>query len=102
MRGKIKEFLFIKLSKLTCICPSLFETYLNKANYIIYEKLSRVFSFSQVSVLRRSKPATTVLLTVHFSATLKALVLGNLFKVFRLDITFTRKVCHLRIKMTKI
>ena len=25
-------------------CPSLFETYLNKANYIISEKLSRVFS----------------------------------------------------------
>ena len=36
MQGKIKEFLFIKL----CICPSLFETYLHKANYIIYEKLS--------------------------------------------------------------
>ena len=36
------------LSNLLCICPSLFETYLNKANYIInyifYEKLSRVFS----------------------------------------------------------
>ena len=26
------------------VCPSLFETYLNKANYIIYEKLSRVLS----------------------------------------------------------
>ena len=34
MRGKV----------LIPICPSLFETYLNKANYIIYEKLSRVFS----------------------------------------------------------
>ena len=27
-----------------------------------------------------------MLLTVHFSAALKALVIGNLFKVFRLDI----------------
>ena len=32
------------LSKLLCICPSIFETYLNKAIYIIYEKLSSVFS----------------------------------------------------------
>ena len=32
------------LSNLLCICPSLFETYLNKAIYIIYEKLSRDFS----------------------------------------------------------
>ena len=31
------------------------------------------------------KPPTPLLLTVHFSAALKALVLGNLFKVFRLD-----------------
>ena len=41
MRGKIMNFYF---SSLLCICPSLFENYLNKANYIIYEKLSRVFS----------------------------------------------------------
>ena len=41
MRGKIKEFLFIKL---TLYLSSLFKTYLNKANYIIFEKLSRVFS----------------------------------------------------------
>ena len=74
------------LSHLLCICPSLFETYLNEANYIIYE----------------IKPPTPVLLTVHFSAALKALVLGNLFKVFRLDITFAREVCHLGIKMKKI
>ena len=36
MRGKIQNLL--------CICSAIFETYLNKANYIIYEKLSRVFS----------------------------------------------------------
>ena len=48
------------------------------------------------------KPPTPVLLTVHFSAALKALVLGNLFKVFRLDITFAREVCQLGIKMKKI
>ena len=31
------------LSTLLSICPPLFENYLNEANYIIYEKLSRVF-----------------------------------------------------------
>ena len=41
MRGKIKAFLFIKLT----LYLSLFETYLNNANYI--EKLSRVFSFAE-------------------------------------------------------
>ena len=33
---------------------------------------------------------------------MKALVLGNLFKLFGLDITFAREVCRLRIKMKKI
>ena len=36
MWGKIEEFLFIKLT--------LYLSYLNKANYIIFKKLSRVFS----------------------------------------------------------
>ena len=45
MPAKKKEFLCVsKSSNLLCFCPSLFETYLNKANYMIYEKLSRVFS----------------------------------------------------------
>ena len=48
------------------------------------------------------KPPTPLLLTVHFSAALKALVLGNLFKLFRLDITFAREICRLGIKMKKI
>ena len=52
--------------------------------------------------IKEIKPLTPVPLTVHFSAALKALVLGNLFKVFRLDITFAREVCHLGIKMKKI
>ena len=90
------------LSNLLSICPSLFETYLNEANYIIYEKLSRVFSVAGFRFAEKIKPPTPVLLTVHFSAALKALVLGNLFKVFRLDITFARDVCHLGIKMKKI
>ena len=34
----------IFLSNLVRICPSLFETYLNKAKYSIQEKLSRGFS----------------------------------------------------------
>ena len=48
------------------------------------------------------KPPTPVLLTVHFLAALKALVLGDLFKVFRLDITFAREAYYLGIKMKKI
>ena len=48
------------------------------------------------------QPPTPVLLTVYFSAALKGLVIGNLFKFFRLDITFAREVCHLGIKMKKI
>ena len=39
--GQDKEFC---LSNLLCICPSLLENYLNKANCIMHEKLSRVFS----------------------------------------------------------
>ena len=33
-----------RISNLICICPYLFQTYLKKANYIIYGKLLRVFS----------------------------------------------------------
>ena len=53
-----------------------------------------------VSVLRGEeiKPPTPVLLTIHFSAALKALVLGHFF---RIHITFAREVCHLGIKMKK-
>ena len=40
MRGKIKEF------PSYFVFVPLLETYLNKANDIIYEKLSRVFSVS--------------------------------------------------------
>ena len=49
MRGKIKSFY---LSNLLCICPALFETYLNKANCIIYEKLFRVFSVAETLINR--------------------------------------------------
>ena len=70
---------------------------------ILSTKNSQEFLASQDSVQRGEvNPPTPVLLTVHFSAALKALVLGNLFKVFRLDITFAREVCHLGIKMKKI
>ena len=40
---KILLFKNFHSSELTCLCPSLFETYLNNAKYSIYEKLSRVF-----------------------------------------------------------
>ena len=49
-----------------------------------------------------TKPPTPVLLNIHFSAALKVLVLGNLFKLLRLVTTFSRKVCHLEIKRKKI
>ena len=68
----------------------VFETHLNKATYIIYEKLSRVFNVAGFRFEEKIKPSIPVLLTVYFSAALKALVFGNLFKVFRLDITFAR------------
>ena len=42
--GPDKRLISIYQTYLSCICPSLFEIYLNKANYITYEKLSRVFS----------------------------------------------------------
>ena len=51
--------------------------------------------------MRRNK-AINSSTSVHFSAALKVLLLGNLFTVFRLDITFAREVCHLGIKMKKI
>ena len=40
-----------------------------------------------------------VLRTIHFSAAMKTLVFGNLFKLFRLAITFAREDYHLGIKM---
>ena len=39
----LKNFYWPNVS---CICPSLFETNLNKAKYSVYEKLSRVFSIA--------------------------------------------------------
>ena len=45
------------------------------------------------------RPPTPVLLTIHFSAAMKILVFGNLFKLFRLAIRFARDVYHFGIKM---
>ena len=45
------------------------------------------------------RPPTPVLLTIHFSAAMKTLVFGNLFKLFRLATTFAREVYHMGIKM---
>ena len=89
-------------SNLLGICPSLFEIYLNKANYSIYKKLSRDFSVAGFSFWGEIKPPTPVLLTHYFSAALKALVPGNLLKLFKLDFTFAQEVCRLGIKMKKI
>ena len=89
-------------SNLLCIWPSLFGTYLNKAKYSIYEKHLKVLKRRRFPFWGEIKPPTPELLTVHFSAALKALALGNLFKLFRLDITFAREVCRLGIKIKKI
>ena len=72
--------------------------------FALLRKPPTSFSFSTEAVPSwgEIKPPTPVLLTVHFSAALKALVIGNLFKLFRLDITFAREVCHLGIKRKKI
>ena len=91
MRGKIKEFLFIKVTVYFVFVPLFSKPILTRQS-ILSTKNSQEFLALQVSVLRRNK-ATAVLLNVHFSAVLKILVLGNLFKVFRLDIAFTREVC---------
>ena len=73
----LKNFYSLNLRS---ICSSLLETNLNKAKYSFYEK-------------RNEK-----LLTIHFSAAVKTLVFGNLFKLFRLPITFALEVYHLGIK----
>ena len=88
-------------SSLLCICSSLFETNLKKAKYGIYEKLSRVFSVSGSRFEEKCKPPTPVVLTHHFSAAIRTLVFGYLFKIIRFAITFAREVFHLRIKMKK-
>ena len=51
---------------------------------------------------REIRPPTPVLLTIHFSAAMKTLVFGNLFKLLRLASTFAREVYHLGIKMKTI
>ena len=70
---------------------------------ILSTKNSQEFLASKVSVLRRNKATnSTTSNRPFFSCTESPLVLGNLFKIFRLDITFAREVCHLGIKMKKI
>ena len=70
---------------------------------ILSTKNSQEFLASKVSVLRRNKATNSSTSNrPFFSCTESPLVLGNLFKIFRLDITFAREVCHLGIKMKKI
>ena len=75
MRCEIKKFLFIKVIVYSSL---FFQKNLNKAKYII----SYQFLAPKVPVLRRIKAPTSVLLTIHFPAVMKTLVLGNFFKVF--------------------
>ena len=75
-----------------------------EAKNIASKKNSQEFLASRVSDLTRNI-ATNSSTSKHqfFSCTeLKAIVLGNLFKLFRLDITFAWDVyCRLGIKMKK-
>ena len=80
------------LSKLLCIFPSLFAKNLNKARY----NISYQFLALKDPVLRRNKATnSSTSICPFFSCTESHIVLGNLFKVYRLDITFAREVCHL-------
>ena len=86
-------------SKLPCICSSLLETNLNKAEYSVYYENCQEFLASQVPVLKRNKATNSSTSNHPFSAAMKTFVLGNLFKLFRPAITFAREVYHLGIKM---
>ena len=98
MRGKIRNFY---LSNLLCLSLSFRNlSQQGKLNYL--QKTLKRFKRRRIPFWGELKPAASVLLTVHFSAAPKALAFGNLLKVFRLDITFARDVCHLGIKMKKI
>ena len=61
------------------------------------------FLASQVSVLRRNKANNSSTSNrPFFSCTESHIVLGNLFKLFRIDTTFALEVCRLGIKIKKI
>ena len=87
---------------LLCICPSLFETYLLTRQNIASTKNSQEFLAWQVSILRRNKATNSSTSNRPFFSCTESLVLSNLFKLVRLDITFAREVCRLGIKMKKI
>ena len=91
-RARLKHMFY--LSKLLCICPSLFETNLNKARYSIYGNPLPVFSTEGSLLEEKYSHANSSTSTDPFSAAMKTLVLGNLFKLVIFGITFARAVCH--------
>ena len=80
-RARLKHMIY--LSKLLCICPSLFETNLNKARYSIYGNPLPVFSTEGSLLEEKYSHANSSTSTDPFSAAMKTLVLGNLFKLVR-------------------
>ena len=67
-------------SGLLCICPSLFETDLNRAKYSLYEKLLTVFSVAGFCFEEKYSHQLQYIKHPFFTCTnIKALVLGNLF-----------------------
>ena len=84
MRGEIKKLLFIKV---TVYLPSI------KKQSIASSEISRQFLAPKVPVFRKIKLPCLVRLAIHFSAAMKNLVLGNLFKLFRLAVILAWNVC---------
>ena len=88
---------------LLCTCVSLFETVLTRQN-TASRKNSQEFLASQVSVLRRHKATNSSTSNRPFFRGTESPCpcIGNLFRLFRLDIEFAREVCYLETKMKKI
>ena len=79
--------------------PLFWKQILTKQNLASSTKNCQEFLASQVPVLKRNKATNSSTSNHPFSAAMKTLVFGNLFKLFRLAITFAREVYHLGIKM---
>ena len=91
MRGKVKEQLSIKLTMY--LPPSLLEKISTKQD-IASTKIFYQFLAPTVPFLRKNKATNSSFSTDPFSAAMRTLVLGNLFKLVRFVITFARAVCH--------
>ena len=81
------------LSKLLCICPSLFKKSSAKQD-IAFTEISVQFLALKIPILRRNKGTNSSTSKDPFSAAMKTLVLGNSFRLVRLAVTVARAVCR--------